>query len=101
MKPFIACTLSLLILIFAASVPAVAASLPGTVQPGQIEQQFRPEPEMRTDPAAPMTVPEPDQPMPVNAEEIRAVGRRLGTDQSADIGTPGFRLCHRFPGALE
>jgi hemolysin activation/secretion protein len=50
---------------------APAADLPGTVQPGQIEQQFEPEPKIRAGQPARIGVPELDQPVPSEAKDIR------------------------------
>ena len=50
---------------------APAADLPGTVQPGQIEQQFTPEPKIRAGRPARIGVPELDQPVPSEAKDIR------------------------------
>jgi hemolysin activation/secretion protein len=71
MKPFIAGTLSVLGLMFLCGAIVQAAGLPGTVQPGQIEQQFQLEPKMRADQPGRIAVPEADQPMPSNAKDVR------------------------------
>jgi hemolysin activation/secretion protein len=77
MRRFIACTLSILgfLSLWSANLPA--ADLPGTVQPGQIERQFQPEPKMRADRPERIVTPEPDQPVPANAKEIRFKLTRL------------------------
>jgi hemolysin activation/secretion protein len=62
------------------SVYAAAVDLPGTVQPGQIERQFQPEPKMRADRPERIVTPEPDQPVPSNAEEIRFKLTRLAIE---------------------
>lgn len=71
MRQLIAYTLSILGFLFMWSVNASAADLPGTVQPGQIERQFQPEPTMRADRPERIVTPEPDQPVPSNAKDIR------------------------------
>ena len=48
-----------------------AATLPGTVLPGQIEKQFKPEPQIRVGESRKVAVPELDPRMPANAAEIR------------------------------
>jgi hemolysin activation/secretion protein len=50
---------------------AGGADLPGTVQPGQIEKQFRPEPKIPAAQPERMRVMEQDQPIPSDAKEIR------------------------------
>jgi hemolysin activation/secretion protein len=80
MRPFIACTLSILGFLFMSSVNAAAADLPGTVQPGQIERQFQPEPKMRADRPERIVVPEPDQQTPANAKDIRFKLTRLAIE---------------------
>ena len=50
---------------------APAADLPGTVQPGQIEQQFKPEPKIRAGQPERVVFPEVDQPVPPDAKDIR------------------------------
>ncbi len=77
MKQFIAGTLSVLGLVILCSAAVQAATLPGTVQPGQIEQQFQPEPKIRADQPARIVVPEADQPAPPNAQKIRFKLTRL------------------------
>jgi hemolysin activation/secretion protein len=53
------------------STAAPAADLPGILQPGQIEQQFKPEPKIRAGQPARMIAAEPDQPLPFNAGDIQ------------------------------
>ncbi len=77
MRQLIACILSILGLVFIWSLMALAADLPGTVQPGQIERQFQPEPEMRTEEPGPIVVPEVEPPGPPNAQGIRFKLTRL------------------------
>ncbi len=77
MRKFIAGAWSVLWLMFLGSVVVHAANLPGTVQPGQIEQQFQPEPKMRADRPGRIVVPEEDQPVPSNAKDIRFQLTRL------------------------
>ena len=77
MRKFITCALSVLSMMFLCSVIVHAANLPGTVQPGQIEQQFQPEPKMRADRPGRIVVPEADQPVPSNAKDIRFQLTRL------------------------
>jgi hemolysin activation/secretion protein len=48
-----------------------AADLPGAVQPGQIEQQFKPEPKMRAGQPERVIAPEVDQRIPSHAKDIR------------------------------
>lgn len=80
MRQIIACILSILLVPFACSVKiSAAADLPGTVQPGQIEQQFQQAPRMRADQPARIAVSEADQPVPSNAQEIRFKLTRLVT----------------------
>jgi hemolysin activation/secretion protein len=69
--PVIACILTAWGLVLLCGRTAQAAEVPGPVQPGQIEQQFKPEPEFRAKQPAPLVVPEPGQPVPVNAKGIR------------------------------
>ncbi len=57
-----------------------ADTLPGIVQPGQVEQHFQPEPRMKADRPSPTMIPEADQLMPDSAEEIRFVLTRLEFD---------------------
>jgi len=71
MRQFIVGILSLFGVIWILSIKVPAADLPGTVQPGQIEQQFQQEPKMRADRPDRIVVPEADQPVPPNAQEIR------------------------------
>jgi hemolysin activation/secretion protein len=71
MRQIIACIFSILSVIFVFSVKAPAADLPGTVRPGQIEQQFQDEPKIRADRPGRVVIPEADQPVPPNAQEIR------------------------------
>lgn len=68
----ILCACTILALLCAGTLTA-AAEVAGAARPGQIERQFQPEPEMRADRPAPIEVPEADQPIPANAEEIRFV----------------------------
>jgi hemolysin activation/secretion protein len=70
-RKLLASALSVLWLVFFCSAIVHAAGLPGTVQPGQIEQQFQPEPRMRADRPGRIVVPEADQPVPLNAKDIR------------------------------
>jgi len=77
MRQFIAFILSILGFVFISSAVIVAADLPGTVQPGQIEQQFQPEPKMRADQPRRIILPEASQPMPSNAKDIRFKLTRL------------------------
>lgn len=65
------CSMVVLCLILIWTSGAIAAGVPGTVQPGQIEQQFRPEPKPQADQTRKIAVPAPEQPMPANAAEIR------------------------------
>jgi hemolysin activation/secretion protein len=62
------------------SVYAAAVDLPGTVQPGQIQKQFEPEPKMRADRPERIVTPEPDQPVPSNAKELRFKLTRLAVE---------------------
>ncbi len=71
MKKLIACTWCLLGLVFMGGVTVPAADLPGTVQPGQIEKQFKPEPKIRAGQPERIGVPELDQSVPSNAKSIR------------------------------
>ena len=77
MRHTIACILSMLSVMFVSSLKVPAADLPGTVQPGQIEQQFQQAPRMRADRPDRIVVPEADQPVPSNAQEIRFKLTRL------------------------
>jgi hemolysin activation/secretion protein len=77
MRKFMAGAWIVLWLMFLCSVVVHAANLPGTVQPGQIEQQFQPEPKMRADRPGRIVVPEADQPVPSNAKDIRFQLTRL------------------------
>jgi hemolysin activation/secretion protein len=80
MKSFMARTLSILVLLFMWNLSSTAADLPGTVQSGQIERQFQPEPKMRADQPERIVIPEPDQPAPSNAKEIRFKLTRLAIE---------------------
>jgi hemolysin activation/secretion protein len=71
MRQLIACILCVLGLLFVWSIKVPAADLPGTVQPGQIEQQFKPEPKIRAGQPDRIGVPELDQPVPSDAKGIR------------------------------
>jgi hemolysin activation/secretion protein len=75
-------------------VNAAAAELPGTVQPGQIERQFQPEPKMRADRPSPIVVPEADQPMPANAKEIRFRLTRLDIEGATVYSQEDLRADH-------
>jgi len=77
MRKFFECTVGVFGLLFIFMPVAIAAGLPGTVQPGQIEKQFQPEPKMHTDQIKKVVVPPPEQPMPPNAEQIRFKLNRL------------------------
>jgi hemolysin activation/secretion protein len=77
MRRFIAGTLGVLGLAFGCVASAQAAALPGTVQPGRIEQQFQAEPKIRADQPDRIVVPEADQPVPPNAKDIRFKLARL------------------------
>lgn len=57
-----------------------AAALPGSVQPGQIERQFTKPPEIRSDQPSKVIVPEADQSVPSNAQDIRFKLNRLVID---------------------
>jgi len=59
------------VFVFVWTIIATAADLPGTVQPGQIERQFKPEPKIRAGQPDRMGVPELDQPVPSDAKDIR------------------------------
>ncbi len=52
-------------------IAAWAAELPGAVLPGQIEQQFKKEPQIRAGQPERVVVPEVDQPVPSSARGIR------------------------------
>jgi hemolysin activation/secretion protein len=71
MKKLMASTLCVLGFVLVGCITAWAADLPGTVQPGQIEQQFKMEPKIRAGQPERSVVPEVDQPVPSNAREIR------------------------------
>jgi hemolysin activation/secretion protein len=71
MKKLIASAFFVTGLVFVCSTMAPAAELPGTVQPGQIEKQFRPEPKIRAGQPERFVFPEPDQPVPPDAKAIR------------------------------
>ena len=71
MKKLIASTLCVLGFVLVWCITAWAADLPGTVQPGQIEQQFKMEPKIRAGQPDRSVVPEVDQPVPSNARGIR------------------------------
>ena len=77
MRQFFVNILNILGLILIWSLMASAAELPGTVQPGQTEQQFRHQPKIRTDRLDRMVVPEADQLMPPNAQDIKFKLTRL------------------------
>ena len=51
--------------------------MPGTVQPGQIEKQFVPEPKIRAGQPEGLVIPEPDQPIPSNAKDIRFTLKKI------------------------
>jgi hemolysin activation/secretion protein len=71
MKKLITCTLCLVGFLFMWTIMATAADVPGTVQPGQIERQFKPEPKIRAGQPDRIGVPELDQPVPSEAKGIR------------------------------
>jgi hemolysin activation/secretion protein len=71
MRKLIASTLCVLGLVSVWCITTWAADLPGTVQPGQIEKQFKKEPTIRAGQPDRVAVPEADQPVPSNAREIR------------------------------
>jgi hemolysin activation/secretion protein len=71
MKKLLACTLCGLGFVVVWSIIAMAADVPGTVQPGQIERQFKPEPKIRAGQPDRSVVPELDQPVPSDAKDIR------------------------------
>jgi hemolysin activation/secretion protein len=71
MKKLLVCTLCGVVFVFVWTIIATAADLPGTVQPGQIERQFKPEPKIRAGQPDRMGVPELDQPVPSDAKDIR------------------------------
>lgn len=71
MRRFVVSILYILVVVFIWGIIATAAELPGTVQPGQIEQQFQQQPKLRTDRPDRIVVPEADQLVPSNAQDIR------------------------------
>ncbi|MFH2045782.1 MAG: ShlB/FhaC/HecB family hemolysin secretion/activation protein [Pseudomonadota bacterium] len=70
MKKLTAGILIILELLFICSLSASAADLPGTVQPGQIEQQFKRKPEILPKRPDRVIIPEADQTVPSNAQDI-------------------------------
>ncbi|MBN1545936.1 MAG: ShlB/FhaC/HecB family hemolysin secretion/activation protein [Syntrophaceae bacterium] len=77
MKRLIAGTLCLMGFMFCWSIMAPAADVPGTFLPGQIEKQFKPEPQMRAAQPDRIGVPEVDQPVPPEANDIRFTLTRI------------------------
>jgi hemolysin activation/secretion protein len=71
MRRLVAGTLCVLGSVFGWSITMSAADLPGAVQPGQIEQQFKPEPKMRAGQPERVIAPEVDQRIPSHAKDIR------------------------------
>jgi hemolysin activation/secretion protein len=71
MKRLMAVALCVMGIEFGWGVVATATDLPGTVQPGQIERQFKPEPKIRAGQPDRIGIPELDQPIPSNAKDIR------------------------------
>lgn len=71
MRRFIAYILCVLGLVFIWSIETHSADLPGTIQPGQIEKQFKPGPKIHPSQPGRIGVPEADQPVPSDAKSIR------------------------------
>ncbi len=71
MKKLMAITLGVAGFMLLGWIAAWAAELPGAVLPGQIEQQFKKEPQIRAGQPERVVVPEVDQPVPSNARGIR------------------------------
>lgn len=95
MRQFFAGTLSILGIIVVWGAMASAADLPGTVQPGQIEKQFQPEPKIRAERPERIVTPAPDQPVPSNAKEIRFKLTRLAIEGATVYSEQDMLADHR------
>lgn len=77
MKRLVAGTLCLMGFMFGWGAACLAAERPGTFLPGQIEKQFKPEPQIRAVQPDRIGIPEVDQPVPPEAKEIRFTLSRI------------------------